>query len=376
MKKIHYTLLIILTLAIAAGCEDFMDIHQDYIETGEIIYSPKTDSVAFIAGKERILFRFWLYNSPNVKSVNLYWNNDLDSLVVPVTPTTGRDSMDVILPNMAEKSYTFHVHTIDKYGHPSLTVTDFGTSYGEFFQNSLANRRIRNVSITDEGGIISWFSAAENLTSNEIRYTKRDGTTAVVRMPAGENSVVCPEAKTSSSFEYRSLYIPEEEAIDTFAVAWKQHETSFPAIYEYNKSGWTVTDWSDQEVSDGGGVTSLLDGNLNNWWHSQWSDGGRPLPHWVIIDLSSSKRICRIDTWRRPGSGDAKTVQYFVSNNPDPEAASWVKVAEGVFTSGDKLTIDIPDPGITDQGRYLKLVLPDSNRAPHTSIAEISLYGN
>ena len=123
-------------------------------------------------------------------------------------------------------------------------------------------------------------------------------------------------------------------------------------------------------------MTSLLDGNLNNWWHSQWSDGGRPLPHWVIIDLSSSKRICRIDTWRRPGSGDAKTVQYFVSNNPDPEAASWVKVAEGVFTSGDKLTIDIPDPGITDQGHYLKLVLPDSNRAPHTSIAEISLYGN
>lgn len=376
MKKIHYTLFIILILAIAAGCEDFMDIHQEYIEEGEIIYSPRTDSIAFIAGKERILFRFWLYNSPNVKSVNLYWNNDQDSLIVPVSPTTGRDSMDVILSDMPEKSYTFHVHTIDKYGHPSLTVTDFGTSYGEFFQNSLTNRRIRDISMTDEGGIISWFSAAENLTSNEIRYTKSDGTTGVVRMPAGESSVICPEAKTSSSFEYRSLYIPEEEAIDTFAVEWTQYETSFPAIYEYNKSSWTVTDWSDQEVSDGGGVASLLDGDLSNYWHSQWSDGGRPLPHWVVIDLTSSKRIVRIDTWRRPGSSDAKTVQYFVSDDPNPDATSWTKVAEGAFTSGDKLTIDIPDPGVTDQGRYLKLVLPDSNRAPHTSIAEISLYGN
>lgn len=376
MKKIYCSLLILIALSFLVACEDFMDIHQEYIEEGEVIYSPKTDSIAFIAGRERILFRFWLYNSPNVRSVNLYWNNDLDSLVVPVTPSTGLDSMDVILPGMPEKSYTFHVHTLDKYGHSSLEVTDFGTSYGEFFQNSLTNRRIKTVSITDLGGEINWYSAAENLVANEIRYLKNDGTTAVVSMPAAGNSVLCPDAKTASNFEYRSLYVPEEEAIDTFAVEWAQYDTPFPAIYEYNKSGWTVISYSDQEVSDGGGVTSLLDGNLGNWWHSQWSDGGRPLPHWVIIDLTSAKRISRIDTWRRPGSGDAKTVQYFVSNNPDADAASWVKIAEGVFSSGDKLTIDIPDPTITSQGRYLKLVLPDSNREPHTSIAEISLFGN
>ncbi len=365
-----------MAFAFLVSCEDFMDIHQEYVEGGEIIYAPKTDSIAFIAGRERILFRFWLYNSPNVKSVNLYWNNNQDSLIVPVTPTTGLDSMDIILPDMSEKSYTFNVHTVDKYGHPSLTMTDFGTSYGDFFQNSLSNRRIKDVSITDEGGKISWYSAAENLVANEVRYEKADGTTAVIRMPAKANSVLCPGAKTSSVFEYRSLYIPEEEAIDTFAVEWTSYEKPFPSMYEYTKSSWTIVSYSDQEASDGGGVTSLLDGNLGNWWHSQYNNGGSSLPHWVIIDLTSSKKICKIDTWRRPGSTDAKTVQYFASNDPDPNAASWVKIAEGVFSSGDKLSIEIPDPATTDKGRYLKLVLPDSNRSYHTSIAEISLYGN
>ena len=232
MKKIHRNLLFILTFALLVSCEDFMDVHEKYIEDGEIIYAPKVDSIEFIAGQERILFRFWLYNSPNVKFVNLFWNDDQDSLVVPVSPTTGLDSMDVLLPDMAEKSYTFNVYTVDKYEHNSLKETDFGSSYGDVFKSSLANRRIKDVSITDKGGSISWYSAAENLIGNEVRYETNNGEKAVVRMSSAENEVLCPDAKTSSTFEYRSLFIPEKLSIDTFAVEWSAYETPFPAIYK------------------------------------------------------------------------------------------------------------------------------------------------
>lgn len=353
-----------------------MDVHEKFIRGGEIIYSPKTDSIAFIAGKDRILFRFWLYNSPNVKSVNLYWDNNMDSLIVPVTPTTGLDSADIILPDMAEKSYTFNVRTVDKYGHTSLATIDFGTSYGTFFQSSLMHRRIRDVSITDKGGKITWFSATENLVGTKIHYVTNNETKAVVWMPANENVVLCPDAKTNSIFEYRSFFIPEEESIDTFSINWTQFETPFPAIYQYDKSSWTVVDYSDQEIGDGGGVTALIDGKLDDWWHSQYNNGVAPLPHWAIIDLRTSKNICRIDSYRRPGNTDAKTVQYFVSDNPAPNASTWVKIAEGVFGTGDNLTIDIPDSVSTDKGHYLKIYLPDSNRKNNSSIAEITLYGN
>eukprot|EP00828_Plagiopyla_frontata_P005535 TRINITY_DN12248_c0_g1_i4.p1 TRINITY_DN12248_c0_g1~~TRINITY_DN12248_c0_g1_i4.p1 ORF type:complete len:318 (-),score=-11.44 TRINITY_DN12248_c0_g1_i4:486-1439(-) len=205
-------------------------------------------------------------------------------------PRQPGSTTDLILTDMPEKSYTFSVRTVDKYGHTSLTMTDFGTSYGDIFQSSLAHRRIRDVSITDKGGEITWFAAAENLAGNQIRYDTNNGTEAVVWMPASTNIVLCPDAKTSSTFEYRSLFIPEEEAIDTFVIGWTPYETMFPAIYQYDKSAWAIVSYSDQEASDGGGVSSLIDGKLNNWWHSQYDNGKAPLPHWVIIDLASSKK--------------------------------------------------------------------------------------
>jgi hypothetical protein len=226
--KTQYLLILTAVLSVLTACEDFMEIHEKYIEDGEIIYAPKVDTVAFLAGRERLMFRFRLYNSPNVRSVNLYWNDDRDSLIVPVTPTTGLDSTEVLLTGMPEKSYTFHVKTVDKYDHTSLITTDFGTSYGATFQGSLLHRRIREVTLTGEDGKISWYAAAENLVGNEIRYETPAGEKAVVWMPATEEAVVCPGARAGSTFEYRSLFIPEEAAIDTFAVDWTVCETPFP----------------------------------------------------------------------------------------------------------------------------------------------------
>ncbi len=185
---------------------------------------------------------------------------------------------------------------------------------------------------------------------------------------------MCPGAKGGSFFEYRSLYIPEEGAIDTFALKWEQYENPFPSTYEYNKSAWEVIAYSDQQADDGGGAGTILDGDFSTYWHSSYSDGAAPLPHWVIIDLKSAKGIYQIDTWRA-GNTDANTIQYWTSDDPDSDASSWVKIAEGVFPSDeDLLSLNPADPGLTTK-RYLKLVLPDSNRATYTSISEISIYG-
>ena len=41
--------------------------------------------------------------APNVRSIDVYWNDGLDSLIVPVELKTGYDSMSIILENMEEK---------------------------------------------------------------------------------------------------------------------------------------------------------------------------------------------------------------------------------------------------------------------------------
>jgi hypothetical protein len=357
------------------SCDNFMDVHKDYIKDGEIIYAPKVDSIEFVAGEGRMLFRAWLLNSPNVKSINIYWNSYNDSLIIPVSPSAGLDSVEAILPNMPERAYTFDIHTVDNFGHPSLLTTGFGTSYGESFRNILSNRRVRTIDLTDIGGMINWFSAGDNLVATEIRYTDKNNRQKTVSVSANESSVLCPEIKSGSKFEYRSSFIPEDKSIDTFYVDWIEYETAFPEIFMYDRSEWSILDVSDETASDGGGKNTLIDNDLGSYWHSQWDGGDAPLPHWAVIDMVSPKEIIKIETYRRSGSTDSKTVRYFVGDSPDPDAATWTQIAEGEFTSGNLLTIDIPQSVNTLQGRYLKLYLPDSNRNPFTSIAEIYLYG-
>jgi len=376
MKKLYNGLLFFITFLTLASCEDFMDIHKEFIEGGEVIYAPKPDSVSFIAGKGRILFRCWMYNSPNVKSIDIFWNDGKDSLIIPVKLNAGIDSLESVLTNMPEKSYTFDIKTTDNFGHSSLSTVDFGSSYGETYNSTLTNRRIKKIELSDKGGVVEWFSAAEGLVANEVRYLKNDGTQAVVSMPAGDYSVSCPDAKAGSSLEFRSSFIPENESIDTFYTAWTTHPDLFPSTYLYDRSNWSVLECSDETASDGGGMATLIDDDLGSYWHSNWEGENTPLPHWAIIDMESAKRICQLNVYRRPGNTDANTVQIFVSDSNDANDSSWVKIGEGVFTDGDSMQINVPSSVNTEKGRYLKIYLPDSNRDPFTSIAEIYVYGN
>ena len=375
--KQSYKIFMFLSAVFTISCESYMDIHEEYIKNGEIIYAPKADSIQFIAGKGRVQFAFWLENAPNVKSVDLYWNSRSDSLIIPVSPTNGLDSFYVNVPDLPEGAYTFEVKTRDNFGHSSLYLTGFGNSYGDFYQSSLVNRRVKSVDLAESGGVIDWFSAIEGMTWTDIRYTTNDGTTKTVRLDPAEQRIICPNAQAGSSFEFSSSFIPEESAIDTFATDWTPYEGSFPTIYKYDRSDWSVLAVSDETASDGGGKNMLLDDNLGTYWHSQWDGGNAPLPHWAIIDMKSPKKIAKIDTYRRPGNSDAKTIQYFVGPDPDAQASSWTKIGESEFVSGkDNIETLISNSSSTLSGRYLKIVLPDSNRDPFTSIAEIYVYGD
>lgn len=374
MRRIYSLTALLASVLSFFSCEDFMDIHKEYIEGGEIIYAPKPDTISFIAGKDRILFNCRTYNAPNVRTIDVYWNEGLDSLIIPVELNTGYDSISVVLEDMEEKSYSFNVRTTDNYGHKSLYLTEFGTSYGNIYQSTLNDRRIKSISLSEKEGTIEWFSAPSGLVRNEIRYIKIDGSQVVAEMPAADYMVKLPEVKTSSSFEYRSLFIPEEASIDTFATAWKAFETPFPEEYKCDTGSWIVLSASD-ESADHGGKTALLDGNLSTFWHSAYADGDASLPHWAVIDMQAQKKISRIEVYRRAGNTDTKSVELYVSAQQDGNASNWIKIGNGTFGDGDSMSILISESVNTEKGRYLKLLFPDSNREPFTSVAEVYVYG-
>ena len=372
MKVINKLFLIVISFVIITSCEDIMDIHKVYIEQGEIIYAQKPDSISFIAGKNRVLFKGWMYNAVNIKTLNILWDNGVDSISIPVSFNTGMDSIEVIIPDLPEKSYTFNVYSTDNFGHRSLNLTNFGSSYGDIYTSSIIDRRIKSIGLTDKAGVIDWFSAPEGLIYNEVRYELTNGEKLVVRVSDSIfTTSLSPLPASSTVLEYRSLYIPEEESVDTFYTEWVDYLNPFPATFLYDRTNWTIAGFSDDKPSDGGGVGTLIDGDLSTYWHSQWGPDV-PLPHWAIIDMESPKQIASMDIYRRAGSGDTKTVQLFISNSSDPNSDDWLAIGEGVFVSGDKITIE----SISDfAGRYLKILLPDSNRPPFTAVAEIYVYG-
>ena len=378
MKRIHYILLSLAVLFTVFACDNFMDVHKDFVKDGEIIYAPKVDSITFIAGKERLLLRCWLYNSPNVRSVDLYWNDRADSLIIPVSPNTGLDSFNMVIPNLLEKSYLFDVRTTDIFGHKSLWATEFGNSYGANYVATLTNRRINSVSLVEKDGIlygdVMFFSPATLQVKNEIRYTlSTDGTTQTIDFQSSVAGVTVPHAKPGTTFATRSLYIPEEEAIDTFATEWVTHPTPFPSMYLYDRSGWTVHSVSDETASDGGGMHTVIDGDHGNWWHSQWEGGNVPLPHWLIIDLGKPLNAAQFDLYRRPGNTDTKVVEIYLGDTPDADGGTWTKVAQTEFNA-DKMVVTPTDK--TTKGRYLKLVFVSSNREPFCNLSEIYMYGD
>ena len=432
MKRIHIISVIVLMLSFFASCENFMDVHKEWIKDGEMIYPPRVDSLSFIAGRERLEFRFWLYKSPNVRKVNLYWNDRSDSLIIPVTPSAGLDSVFVIVPKMAERSYTFDIRTTDMYGHKSLFMTGFGTAYGANYEESLNDRnianfdlKVQNVTCTKDyvfetGTVtVSWIcernvtgisakllSAGTGMVRTEYRYKTKYGNDTIVKASGSANSIELRNAILSSeavpSYLYsRSAFIPEKEAIDTFFTAyknenWKRHTFPLPPKPDqepgppdppkpkpgygmYDRSDWVVLQVSDETPWDGGGMHTLFDNKHDNWWHSMWHDGNAPCPHWAIIDMKEDKNFGKFVVYRRPDNPDTKTVEFYVSNSPDPNG-SWRRIAVGMFPkyspnndSRNNAPIEII---VLDnaKGRYLKMNLPDTYRDPFTSVAEVYAY--
>lgn len=422
MKKMkNFGILTIVILFIVASCENMMDVHKEFAGDSEIVYAPKLDSLAFYAGQNKVYCQFWTYNSSNVKSVDFYW--DEDSLIIPVSPSSKLDSMLVEIPCSEEKSYTIKVRTTDIFGNHSLWTTGFANSYGDFFLESLSNRAVRGFKVTNNDGEISWFPPASNLVRSEVRYTDNSGAENIVNVSEINSTTLCP-GLTTNRFEIRSFFLPEPDAIDTFAISW---EAVLP-LYQFSR-----TEWSVKYCSSWHGMPSLtgkdnmphfiFDGNFNTFWHSNYATyaaGLNPLdpevtrdpcPHTIVIDMGEPVDIWQVDIYRRLNNNNAQTVVAYapaVDDNlltqedfewrgnipityvnhqfyknyhyPGIENNNWVELGRVEYPSD---ALDTPEKNLriidasskNIRSRYFKLVLPNSRSNANISLSEVFVWG-
>lgn len=223
MKQIiKYILAWGIVLTFCCSCENINDIHEEYLNRGETIYTGVVDSLAITPGNERAKFKWLLNADPRITKVVIYWAQRTDSVVVEVNRTqAGAMWMEEILP-FAEDSYIFEVVTKDDYGHRSMAESMTVDVYGPEYIGRLMNREIRSRNINSSGeGVLTWAA----ILSNAIQYTLvkytdySDPANPVdkeVRVENDDTETILPGVRVGDVISVSSIYLPEG-ALDELA---------------------------------------------------------------------------------------------------------------------------------------------------------------
>lgn len=133
-----------------------------------------------------------------------------------------------------------------------------------------------------------------------------------------------------------------------------------------------TTDSAEKSAGSAEGpVTNVLDGDLGTIWHTAYSTGNAPYPHWVQFDLGTTASIDGFGYQNRQSGPNGRIKDYRIEVSTD--GTSWTQVAAGSFA--DVITMQVVNfPAV--QARYLKLTgLNALNGQPFASAAEMRVYG-
>ncbi|MDR0698912.1 MAG: discoidin domain-containing protein [Tannerella sp.] len=382
LMKIIYRLGMMVCL-LCASCSDMNELSDRFLGKGETTYAVMPDSVAVGAGKERVKFEVYIKTN-RVKTIRIYWNNRTDSTDIETDNTDGVFSQ--IIENLREQSYLFNVVNIDSYGNKSLPYEISGRALGEKYESAMVNRRLISIYADKSGGkVLEWGSVDESLDVkySEVSYTNVDGRETVRTVPLSEAITVIPDIKSGSLPKYRTIYIPDEMAIDLFYTPYRDGELKYPGDYPLLKSDISIIGYSNQHDNGNNAARNAFDGNYNNRWHSQASAN---YPHWMAFDLAGETPVSRISIW--PSVYDLAAGQTYDNRLPatvtlwgrtdtpgDDLTAEdgWINL--GTYNCEDRngeqtFVIDNPAPV-----RYLKVYAPGGlNGTTMIVIGEIDIY--
>lgn len=205
-----------------ASCSKQDRSYYDFIKNGAIVYTGKADSLKAFSGKERVMLNWILASDQNITGCKIYWNFGADSLVMAVKKSPRPDTIQVSIDNLSEGSYNFEVFTLDKEGHTSIGTEAIGNSYGANFQSTLSNRPIRtSAKETATNSInITWVGQDDKCLGTEWIYTGEDQQPKRYFSAQGDTTLIS-SCDLDKPVTYRTLFIPEKQAVDTFYTDFK-----------------------------------------------------------------------------------------------------------------------------------------------------------
>ena len=306
------------------------DDYKKASKNGEIYYPGRADTVSAQGGNRRIQLRIELSSDPLITKVKAFWNNNADSAEMKVTKTSGEDVVNMLINNLNQGTYNFSVYSYTSDNARSVVKNVSGMVYGENYLKTLSNRTIKLMALSPDGNkaIIDWNGAISGEKAIELKYIDKEGLAKMLMVPGGTMKTELSDYQEGSKLTYRSIYLPEINAIDEFSVA--HSEVPLP-VYEQqlDKSKF-------MEYILPGDAREAYGWKMSNLWNEDYNPNGfattEGMPQWFTFDMGTSVSLNRFKTWqsndRLYRAENVRKFEVWGSNAPNADGswASWTKL--------------------------------------------------
>lgn len=184
------------------------------------------------------------------------------------------------------------------------------------------------------------------------------------------------DVKGKLSFDVQGKATAIAYTLETEGLASPIQHSQVNPLGLLSKSPWSAETSSveAQEGAANGKPQSLIDGDITTFWHSTWSDGEPPYPHWFIVDMSKVEVLGRFGMIRRYNNttGGFKTFNIEVSL----DKVNWTMAGKDLtFNSADSPAA-WQDYSVTPvKARYIRITMTvPMNTAASTHLGEFRAY--
>ncbi|MFV0418946.1 MAG: DUF4998 domain-containing protein [Dysgonomonas sp.] len=368
MKYKLSTILLLFVGFILKSCTGMDEVYKEFLKP-EIIYVGKADSLKVFPGNGRLIINFEL-TDPSITHATFYWNNKSDSAKMNISMEKTKEIIDVEIENLSEGTYSFDAFTYNEKGNSSIKATVVGRVYGEKFADALLDTPVKGAYVNDKDHTkvdVDWGNPDATALGMEIIYTNSSDEEVFLYAPITPNmpSTVLSNHKENTNFRYRTLFLPEENAIDTFYTSYKSARVKGVAT-EYNRSLWTAT--GDYDKGNPRPPQNMLDGNIGSVWHMDKTPG--KYPHIATIDMKQMNVLSGFYFYqRRPLDGAVNLIEIKISTDGE----TWKTLGEfNLASKEDKLYVELTNDV---ECRYFQIIVKSDHKGGSaTAVGELGAY--
>lgn len=405
-------LLICVVIGLCTSCDGMLDNIQTYLDEGETIYVGKVDSLEAFPGKNRVQLKgYYLYGVTQKKCVIEWLSMEEEEmkLELDVVRENPEDPFEVQIDNLDEGQYEFSITTYDAQGNHSIESVIESYVYGDLYESNLTNRRINSKNITGTTMEINWRPVNDALEV-ELYYNDREGNEVKRIIPVSETRTIIDDCAYEGTIRWRTVYLPEKNAIDKFYSEETIEEYSFYVERELDKSKF-------KEVKLSGDIGMNAWGtNMSNIWDDKYgyeeengfsqADDSQStlLPQSFTFDLGVLTELTSFRLWQRSknafetfiyNSANCKKWEIWGCNqmpSTEYDEKEWTKLMDCEITKPSGLPIgQINDDDIAaaDEGhefifpeglppvRYIRFTVKETWNGTNNTffVQEVSFYG-